>query len=213
MGVVTPSLVALVAVGCSAFTSKTASSRLTRATPRRATTRRIAMEDFGILKGTAFDFGKEWEGEDCLSEAKLETYMNKNGLRYKMNKTDKERAGLKLFDLPEIKFTIPGLKVDVNIAAPEVESIWEALGFAATSNNAARQEEKRKAIAKEKEAEKKYADLLGFWKDKYGYTKYVPGTWFYADQLSTDDEDLQAMSGFRMRKGGFYLDGTKDNRV
>lgn len=170
------------------------------------------MEDFGILKGTAFDFGREWEGEACLSEAKLETYMNSNGLRYKMNKTDKEREGMKLFSFPEVSFTIPLLKVDVNIAAPEVESIWEALGFAATSNNEARQEEKRKAIVKEKEAEEKYKDLLTFWKDKYGYPKYVPGTWFYADQLSTDADDLKATSGFRMRKGGFYLDGTKDTR-
>ena len=88
------------------------------------------MEDFGLLKGTQFDFGKEWtkEGasgpgsiEDCLSEATMETYMNKNGLRYKMNKTDKERAGLKLFGglLPEVSFNVPGLNVDVNIKAPE----------------------------------------------------------------------------------------------
>ena len=100
------------------------------------------MEDFGLLKGTAFDFGKEWtkEGasgpgsiEDCLSEATMETYMNKNGLRYKMNKTEKEREGLKLFGglLPEIRFTVPGLNVDVNIVAPQVESVWEAFGFTA----------------------------------------------------------------------------------
>lgn len=170
------------------------------------------MEDFGILKGTAFDFGAEWQGEDCISEAKMESYLNKQGLRYKMNKTDKERAGMKLFNFPELSFRVPFLNVDVNIAAPEVESIWEAFGFTATSNNAARQDEKRKAIKKEKVAEEKYKDILSFWKDKYGYSKYVPGTWFYADQLSTDAEDLRAMSGFRMRKGGYYLDGTKDTR-
>merc|ERR1712147_60405 len=104
--------------------------------------------------------GKEWtkEGasgpgsiEDCLSEATMETYMNKNGLRYKMNKTDKEREGLKLFGglLPEISFNVPGLNVDVNIKAPEVESLWEAMGFTATSNNARRVEEKMKAVKKE----------------------------------------------------------------
>ena len=47
---------------------------------------------------------------------------------------------------------------------------------------------------------------------RYGYQKYVPGTWFYADQLSTDDDELKQTSGFRMRKGGFYLDGTRDTR-
>lgn len=200
-------------VGASGFATRSSLLSVPRTAPRRVASRRISMEDFGLLKGTKFDFGAEWRGEDCLSEAKLETYLNKQGLRYKMNKTSKERAGMKLFNLPELKFTVPFLKVDVEIAAPEVESIWEALGFTATSNNEARQNEKRKAIKKEKEAEEKYKDILSFWKDKYGYTKYVPGTWFYADQLSTDADDLQQMSGFRMRKGGFYLDGTKDTRV
>uniref|UniRef100_A0A7S0TD37 Uncharacterized protein n=1 Tax=Chrysocystis fragilis TaxID=1411660 RepID=A0A7S0TD37_9STRA len=205
---------ALLAVGVSGFTAHTSRLSLpTRTTPRRVASRRIAMEDFGLLKGTPFDFGKEWKGEDCISETKLETYMNSKGLRYKMNKTEKERAGAKLFDFPEVNFVIPGLNVQVKIGAPEYDTIWEALGFTATSNNAARQNEKRKAIKKEKEAEEKYKDVLSFWKDKYGYSKYVPGTWFYADQLSTDEDDLRAMSGFRMRKGGYYLDGTKDKRI
>ena len=143
---------------------------------RRATRSVMKMEDFGLLKGTPFSFGEEWKGEEVLSEAKLEKYLNKQGLRYKMNKTEKERAGLKLFNIPTIKFTIPGINVECNIGSPEVESIWEALGFTATSNNAARQAEKKKAIQKEKDAEEKYKDLLTFWKDKYGYQKYVPGT-------------------------------------
>ena len=146
------------------------------------------MEDFGLLKGTVFDFGKEWTREsdgkieDCLSEATMETYMNKNGLRYKMNKTDKEREGLKLFGglLPEISFNVPGLNVDVNIKAPEVESLWEAMGFTATSNNARRVEEKMKAVKKESDYKNtKYKDIVDYWKEKYGYTKYYPGSWFY----------------------------------
>lgn len=218
-------------VGVSALT--TSRSRLPVAPARTAPASRIAMEDFGLLKGTQFDFGKEWtkEGasgpgsiEDCLSEATMETYMNKNGLRYKMNKTDKEREGLKLFGglLPEVRFTVPGINVDVNIVAPQVESIWEALGFAATSNNARRVEEKMKAVAKEKsKKEGEYKTLVDYWSDKYGYTKYYPGSWFYYDQLSTDPEEsgrgaigtpIRKMSGFRMRKGGFYLDNTKDSR-
>mmetsp|Transcript_7558 Transcript_7558/g.22412 ORF Transcript_7558/g.22412 Transcript_7558/m.22412 type:complete len:248 (+) Transcript_7558:62-805(+) len=234
--------VAAVVMGASALT--VSRSRLPAAPRRQAPTARLTMEDFGLLKGTQFDFGKGWtkEGqrgpgslEDCMSEATMETYMNKNGLRYKMNKTDKEREGLKLFGglLPEISFNVPGLNVDVNVAAPQVESIWEAMGFTATSNNARRVEEKMKAVEKEKKnAEGKYADIVGYWKEKYGYSKYYPGSWFYYDQLSTDPEEgqgefnkdrngnsrgaintpLRKISGFRMRKGGYYLDGTKDVR-
>merc|ERR1719282_1239159 len=216
------------ALGASALT--TSRSKLPTA-PRRTASSRIAMEDFGLLKGTAFDFGKEWtraDGkiEDCLSEATMETYMNKNGLRYKMNKTDKEREGLKLFGglLPEISFNVPGLNVDVNIKAPEVESLWEAMGFTATSNNARRVEEKLKAVKKEEDYKNtKYKDIVNYWKEKYGYTKYYPGSWFYYDQLSTDPDENgrgqintpanRQMSGFRMRKGGYYLDGTRDERV
>ena len=80
------------------------------------------------------------------------------------------------------------------------------------------------AVAKEKNnAQGKYKDLLDYWKDKYGYAKYYPGSWFYYDQLSTDPDENgrgqintpanRQMSGFRMRKGGFYLDGTKDTRT
>mmetsp|Transcript_25622 Transcript_25622/g.78824 ORF Transcript_25622/g.78824 Transcript_25622/m.78824 type:complete len:206 (-) Transcript_25622:161-778(-) len=183
-----------------------------RGVRRQATRAVVKMEDFGLLKGTKFSFGEEWKGQEVLSEVAVEKYMNSKGLRYKMNKTDKERAGLKLLDFKPIQFSIPFINVNVDIAPPQVESIWEALGFTATSNNAARQAEKKRAIKAELEAEEKYKDLLTFWKDKYGYQKYVPGTWFYADQLSTDDEELKSTSGFRMRKGGYYLDGTKDTR-
>ena len=78
------------------------------------------------------------------------------------------------------------------------------------------------AVAKEKNnAQGKYKDLLDYWKDKYGYAKYYPGSWFYYDQLSTDPEEsgrgqigtpIRKVSGFRMRKGGSYLDGTPDLR-
>lgn len=229
-------VVALIAVGASALTSSRSS--LPRAPARATASAGVTMEDFGLMKGTKFDFAKEWserEGgtrfEDVLSEARMETYMNDKGLRFKMNKTAKEREVTpKLFGglLPEIQFTIPGLNVDVNIAAPRVDSIWEALGFTATSNNLARVEEKAKAVEKEKANKQKYDGILSYWKDKYGNEKYYPGSWFYADQLSTDPVEVEqvpgscergaintpirAQSGFRMRKGGFYLDGTKDTR-
>jgi hypothetical protein len=215
------------------FVAASSSESTSSSSERR---RVVVYEDFGLLKGTPFDYGKEWskEGagpggagtniEDCLTEATMETYMNKNGLRYKMNKTAEEREGLKLFGglLPEIKFNVPFLNVDVNIAAPQVESIWEAIGFTATSNNARRVEEKQKAVAKEKANAEKWGTILQYWKEKYGYSKYYPGSWFYYDQLSTDPDENgrgqintptdRKMSGFRMRKGGFYLDGTKDER-
>jgi len=220
-------------VGATALT--TSSNRLPSAPRRTPTTASLKMEDFGLLKGTPFDFGREWtkDGmteqqkgsiEECMSEATMEKYMNDNGLRFKMNKTAKEREGLKLFGglLPEFEINVPFLNVDLKVAAPEVESIWEAIGFTATSNNAARVAEKQKAVQKEAASNAKYADILGYWKEKYGYSKYVPGSWFYYDQLSTDPDEAgrgqiqtpanRQMSGFRMRKGGFYLDGTKDTR-
>ena len=223
----------LATVGATALT--TSSNRLPSA-PRRTTTASLKMEDFGLLKGTVFDYGREWTKsgmteqqkgslEDCMSEATMEKYMNDNGLRFKMNKTAKEREGLKLFGglLPEFEVNIPILNVDLKVAAPEVESIWEAIGFTATSNNAARVAEKQKAVAKEKKNAEKFGDILAYWKEKYGYSKYYPGSWFYYDQLSTDPDENgrgqintpanRQMSGFRMRKGGFYLDGTKDTRT
>ena len=83
-----------------------------------------------------------------MSETTMEKYMNDNGLRFKMNKTAKEREGLKLFGglLPEFEINVPFINVDLKVAAPEVESIWEAIGFTATSNNAARVAEKQKAV-------------------------------------------------------------------
>jgi len=233
----------VVVLGLGATALTTSSNRLPQAR-RVAPTASLKMEDFGLLKGTPFDFGKEWtkDGmneqqkdsiEDCMSEALMEKYMNDKGLRFKMNKTAKEREGLKLFGglLPEFQFNVPGLNVDVKIAAPEVESIWEAIGFTATSNNAARVAEKMKAVEKEKKNAEKFGDILAYWKEKYGYSKYYPGSWFYYDQLSSDPEEQAAeskgkqvrgqintpydrqMSGFRMRKGGFYLDGTRDERT
>merc|ERR1711924_416030 len=125
-------------VGATALT--TSSNRLPSA-PRRTTTASLKMEDFGLLKGTVFDYGREWTKsgmteqqkgslEDCMSEATMEKYMNDNGLRFKMNKTAKEREGLKLFGglLPEFEVNIPILNVDLKVAAPEVESSGRPLG-------------------------------------------------------------------------------------
>ena len=91
------------------------------------------------------------------------------------------------------------------IGPPKVASIWEALGFTATSNNEARQNEKLKAIEKARTAKKGVlngpgAKIRQAWLDKYGYPRLVgSGGIFYADQLSTDKEP---MGGFNMGKSG-----------
>jgi len=145
----------------------------------------LRMEDFGILKNSGIGFDDLWEGQPVISEAKLEQVLNKDGLRYKMNKTAKEAEGL-------------SFGVDIGpFKAPKVESIWEALGFTATSNNEARQKAKLEAQANAaKDPDGKRTKYLA----KYGYPRLV-GTKgiFYADQLSTDKEP---MGGFGMYKSG-----------
>mmetsp|Transcript_3722 Transcript_3722/g.9583 ORF Transcript_3722/g.9583 Transcript_3722/m.9583 type:complete len:148 (+) Transcript_3722:26-469(+) len=98
---------------------------------RLASSRRLVVkaEDFGLFKGTDLSFSGTWGRDAVISEAKMESYLNENGYRYKLNKTPEERDGQKLFEFPEIQFSIPVLKVDVTIAAPEVASVWEAFGF------------------------------------------------------------------------------------
>ena len=148
----------------------------------------MRMEDFGFLKGTGIGFEDLWAGDPTISEAKLEQVLNKDGLRYKMNKTAKEAEGLKLgFDIGPLK-------------APRVESIWEAMGFTATSNNEARQAEKMKAQANAKDVGGKNSEARTKYLAKYGYPRLV-GTKgiFYADQLSSDKKP---MGGFGMGKSG-----------
>ena len=145
----------------------------------------LRMEDFGFLKSTGIGFDDLWEGNPVISEAKLEQVLNEQGLRYKMNKTAKEAEGLQLgFDFGPLK-------------APRVESIWEALGFTATSNNEARQALKMEASNNAaKDPEGKRTKYLA----KYGYPRLVRTKGiFYADQLSTDK---QPMGGFGMYKSG-----------
>merc|ERR1719191_2105820 len=87
MGAMRASVVAL-ALGATALT--TSSNRLPSAPRRTPTTASLKMEDFGLLKGTVFDYGREWTKsgmteqqkgslEDCMSEATMEKYMNEIG--------------------------------------------------------------------------------------------------------------------------------------
>ncbi|KAL7549083.1 hypothetical protein ACHAWF_012356 [Thalassiosira exigua] len=165
----------------------------------------IKMEDFGLFKGTLYSFDDTWVGAECISEVGLEKALNKEGLRYKMNKTPEEAAQCEpLLGLPGFTVNLP-LIGETYLGPPRVDSIWEALGFTATSNNEARQAEKMKAIEKARTAK---TGVLGGegetirskWLEKYGYPRLVgSGGIFYADQLSTDKE---AMGGFNMGKSG-----------
>jgi hypothetical protein len=175
-------------------------------TSRRTDSRdTMKMEDFGILKGSGIGFGDLWDGEEVISEAGLEKYLNEEGLRYRLNRTNKEAEAVgNLADLPGFTVNLP-LIGETYLGPPKVASIWEAIGFTATSNNEARQQEKLKAIAKARESTKGVkggpgAEVRKKWLDKYGYPRLVgSGGIFYADQLSTDKEP---MGGFNMGKSG-----------
>lgn len=112
----------------------------------------MKMEDFGLFKGTGIGFEDLWDGNEVISEAGLEKALNKEGLRYRLNKTVQEADEVgRMYDLPGITVNLPIIG-ETYIGPPKVESIWEALGFTATSNNEARQKEKIKAINKARDA-------------------------------------------------------------
>merc|ERR1712207_95821 len=103
------------------------------------------------------------------------------------NRTDKEMEEVgKLFGLPSVQLNLPFFG-KVYLGPPSVESIWEALGFTATSNNEARQKEKLKAIEKARGATKGVMGGAGAesrqkYLEKYGHPR-LDGTGgiFYAD--------------------------------
>jgi len=165
----------------------------------------MKMEDFGFLKKSGIGFEDLWDGNAVISEVGIENNLNEAGLRYRLNRTKKEADEVgRLMDLPGVTLNLP-LIGETYLGPPKVESIWEALGFTATSNNEARQQEKLKAIAKAREAKIGVnggpgSEIRKKWLDKYGYPRLVgSGGIFYADQLSSDKE---AMGGFNMGKSG-----------
>eukprot|EP00545_Synedropsis_sp_CCMP1620_P006125 CAMPEP_0119005624 /NCGR_PEP_ID=MMETSP1176-20130426/1832_1 /TAXON_ID=265551 /ORGANISM="Synedropsis recta cf, Strain CCMP1620" /LENGTH=248 /DNA_ID=CAMNT_0006957457 /DNA_START=72 /DNA_END=818 /DNA_ORIENTATION=- len=165
----------------------------------------MRMEDFGLFKGTKIGFDDLWGDNQVISEVGIENTLNKEGLRYRMNKTNKEADEVgRMYDLPGITVNLPIIG-ETFLGPPKVESIWEALGFTATSNNEARQQEKIKAVEKARTAKKGVlngpgAELRSKWLDQYGYPRLVgSGGIFYADQLSSDK---QPMGGFNMGKSG-----------
>merc|ERR1719148_420546 len=120
-----------------------------------------------------------------------------------MNRMETEKTS-PLFGLPSVTLNLPIIG-ETRLGPPNVPSIWEAIGFTATSNNEARQMEKMKAVEKAKVNKKGVlngpgAEIRKAWLEKYGYPRLVgTGGIFYADQLSTDKE---AMGGFNMGKSG-----------
>ncbi len=157
------------------------------------------------MKNSGIGFGDLWDGNEVISEVGIEKRLNQDGLRYRLNRTQKEAEAVgPMYDLPGFTVNLPIIG-ETYLGPPKVESIWEALGFTATSNNEARQQEKLKAIAKAREAKAgvkggKGAEIRKDWLDKYGYPRLVgSGGIFYADQLSSDKEP---MGGFNMGKSG-----------
>jgi hypothetical protein len=155
----------------SSFTPRMSSSARVQA--QSWTRAPMVMEDFGFLKGTKFGFEEIWGGNPVISERGVEAKLNDAGLRYRMWRTPEEGGG--------------------------PQSIWEAIGFTATSNNAARQREKM-AASKNAKGGDEVGQKRTAWLEKYGYPRLV-GTKgiFYADQLSSDSEP---MGGFGMGKSG-----------
>jgi hypothetical protein len=209
---ITAAACTLLAVGSvSAYSTPSRASLRSMGTKSIPTTssRRVGasmkMEDFGFLKNTGIGFGDLWDGNEVISEVAIEKALNKEGLRYRLNRTKEEAEEVgNLANLPGFMINLP-LIGETYLGPPKVESIWEALGFTATSNNEARQQEKLKAIAKARVAKVGVlggpgAEIRKEWLDKYGYPRLVgSGGIFYADQLSTDKE---AMGGFNMGKSG-----------
>jgi len=206
---------ALIAPGASAYGgSFIASKNALRSVGKRGVTSSgssrkvgssIKMEDFGLFSGTGIGFNDLWEGNPVISEVGVEKSLNKDGLRYRMNRTPEEADKVgPLGNLPGFEIWLP-LIGNTYLGPPKVASIWEAIGFTATSNNVARQKEKLKAIEKARGATKGVlngpgAEIRSKWLDKYGYPRLVgSGGIFYADQLSTDEVP---MGGFNMGKSG-----------
>ena len=161
--------------------------------------------DFGFLSGSKLGFDDIWGGEEAISEVGLEKRLNQDGLRYRLNRTDKEADEVGyLQGLPGVEVNLPIIG-KTWLGPPKVESIWEAIGFTATSNNEARQLEKEKAVEKARNAKKGVlggpgAELRSKWLEKYGYPRLVgSGGIFYSDQLSTDKKPS---GGFNMGKSG-----------
>lgn len=173
------------AFGTNSF-ARTPMVRPARSSARSA----LVMEDFGLMKGSKLGFEELWGGNPVISEAATEVELNKVGLRYRMNR-NKEEAD----EIGPLGFDIE--LGPIKLRAPRVASIWEALGFTATSNNEARQAAKMAASENaSKDPLGKRTEYLG----KYGYPRLV-GTKgiFYADQLSSDKKP---MGGFGMKKSG-----------
>merc|ERR1712176_319080 len=136
-----------------------------------------------------------------------------DGLRFRMNRTPQEADEVgRLLNLPGVTSNLPIIG-ETFLGPPKVASIWEAIGFTATSNNAARQAEKKRAVEKCKTSKSGVdenqtmfgpggggAEQRKQWLDKYGYPRLVgTGGIFYADQLSSDKEPS---GGFNMGKSG-----------
>merc|ERR1712154_170051 len=143
-----------------------------------------------------------------------EKRLNQDGLRYRMNRTPEEADEVgPMYDLPGFTVNLP-LIGETYLGPPKVASIWEAIGFTATSHGERRQQVKLEAIEAARNSKKGPGgsiwpvppvegggvEVRAQWLEKYGYPRLVgSGGIFYADQLSTDKVP---MGGFNMGKSG-----------
>merc|ERR1712125_314440 len=106
----------------------------------------MKMEDFGLFSGSKLGFEDIWDGNEVISEVGIEKRLNKDGLRYRLNRTEKEADEVgRLEGLPGFTVNLPIIG-ETYLGPPKVASIWEAIGFTATSNNERRQQVKLEAI-------------------------------------------------------------------
>ena len=123
--------IVLAASGASAYSVNRSTIRqLGQKNVAAQSTRRVGssmkMEDFGLFKNTGLGFEDIWDGQEVISEVGLENRLNQDGLRYRLNRTQKEAdevgrlAGLPGFtvNLPLIGETYlgPWAKIKVGVA-------------------------------------------------------------------------------------------------
>merc|ERR1719384_878061 len=73
----------------------------------------MKMEDFGLFKGTSLGFDDIWGGNEVISEVGVEKRLNKDGLRYRLNRTEKEADEVgSMYDLPGLTVNLPLIGVE-----------------------------------------------------------------------------------------------------
>jgi hypothetical protein len=74
-------------------------------------------------------FDDLWSSEEVISEVGLERRQNRDGMRYKMTRTQVEADEVgRMYNLPGFNVNLP-LIGDTYLGPPKAKDIWEAMGF------------------------------------------------------------------------------------